>query len=416
MTPDAIAKLRRTFIGIAMASFFAVIAFLGASVSLANIIVITSDASRTIDAILDAHGEIPSRENFPDDLFFEEAALGLRFFTVTFDERGDVIEVDLSHVASVDRQNALELAEVAADPKTLVGINRVGNYLYKEGWVQEGSMVVFLDCSIQIANASATLTNILGICLVALIVTFIMVFFISKRAIRHEIENARQQQQFMTNAGHELKTPIAVIRANTELTEMMSGETEWTQSTLRQVDRLEGLVSDLMTIVRGEERAQAEVDEGRGAAIVDATNVVGQAVDSFKSLAQQHGVELASALAEDATVRGNAASIEQLTCLLVDNAIKYCDEGGAVSVRLTKPLIGRGFTLSVSNDYAEGANVDYRRFFERFYRADEAHENQQGYGIGLSVAESICKRYHGSIKASWKAGVITFTCVLKDAL
>ena len=86
-----------------------------------------------------------------------------------------------------------------------------------------------------------------------------------------------------------------------------------------------------------------------------------------------------------------------------------------MSVRLTKPLIGRGFTLSVSNDYAEGANVDYRRFFERFYRADEAHENQQGYGIGLSVAESICKRYHGSIKATWKAGRISFTCVLKDS-
>ena len=69
----------------------------------------------------------------------------------------------------------------------------------------------------------------------------------------------------------------------------------------------------------------------------------------------------------------------------------------------------------MTNDFAEGADVDYRRFFDRFYRADESHENQQGYGIGLSVAESICERYHGSIKASWKAGKITFTCVLKDA-
>ena len=415
MMPAAIAKLRRTFIAIAMASFFVVIAFMGGSVTIANIVVIMGDANRTIDAILDAHGATPSRENYIDDTFFEEATLGLRFFTVTFDDRGEIVEVDLSHVASIDRQNALELAELASDPRTLTPIGRHGYYIYKEGPMGNGSMVVFLDCSIQIANAYATLRNTLIICIGALIVTFLVVFVLSKRVIRHEVENARQQQQFMTNAGHELKTPIAVIRANTELTEMMSGETEWTQSTLRQVDRLEGLVGDLMTIVRGEERAQAEADEGRGLAEIDVAAVVRQAVDSFNAMAQQQGKTLNSSLAEGATVRGNAASIEQLTCLLMDNAMKYCDEGGTVSVRLTKALIGRGCTLAVSNDFAAGANVDYRRFFERFYRADEAHENQQGYGIGLSVAESICERYHGSIKASWKAGVITFTCVLKDA-
>lgn len=415
MTPNAIAKLRRTFIAIAMASFFVVIAFMGSSVSVANLIVIMSDANRTIDAILDAHGELPSRENYVDDIFFEEATFGLRFFTVTYDRQGEVVAVDLSHVASISRSDAIELAEIAANPKTITPIGRVGYYIYKEGATDEGSMVVFLDCSIQLANANATLRNTLIICLMAVLVTFIVVFFFSKRAIRHEVENARQQQQFMTNAGHELKTPIAVIRANTELTEMMSGETEWTQSTLRQVDRLEGLVSDLMTIVRGEEQAQSGASPESGLSELDVTSVVGQAVDSFKSLAQQTGVELESSLAEGAVVRGNAASIEQLTCLLVDNAIKYCDAGGKVRVRLTKPLIGHGFTLAVSNDYAAGADVDYRRFFERFYRADESHENQQGYGIGLSVAESICKRYHGSIKASWKAGVITFTCVLKDA-
>lgn len=415
MTPEAIAKLRRTFIAIAMTSFFVVIAFMGSSVSIANFIVIASDANRTIDAILDAHGETPSKENYIDDTFFEEATFGLRFFTVTFDELGEIVEVDLSHVASVSRQDALEAAAVAADPWRLAPLGRYGYYIYKEGPAEHGTMAVFLDCSIQIANAGATLRNTLVICLAALIVTFVVVLFLSRRAIRHEVENARQQQQFMTNAGHELKTPIAVIRANTELTEMMSGETEWTQSTLRQVDRLEGLVRDLMTIVRGEERAQNEADQGRGLTVFDVTTVVGQAVDSFKALAQQNGVGLESSLAEGASVRGNEASLEQLTCLLVDNAIKYCDEGGTVTVRLSKPLIGRGCTLAVSNDFAEGSNVDYRRFFERFYRADEAHENQQGYGIGLSVAESICQRYHGSIKASWKAGIITFTCVLKDA-
>ncbi len=192
---------------------------------------------------------------------------------------------------------------------------------------------------------------------------------------------------------------------------MLSGETEWTQSTLNQVDRLEGLVRDLMTIVRGEERESAE----QQLSDIDVAAVVGKAVDSFKGMAQQNGKHLETSLADGVKLRGSEASIEQLTCLLVDNAIKYCDEGGSIDVSLVPARIGHGCTLSVTNDYAEGADVDYRRFFDRFYRADESHENQQGYGIGLSVAESICERYHGSIKASWKAGKITFTGVLKDA-
>ena len=330
---------------------------------------------------------------------------------MSFDKKGNVTNIDLSHVNLIGEEEAIAISEVAADPDKYVGLSQYENYMFKEEPTENGSMVVFLDCSFQLENVNKVTTNTLILTVLALVVAFIAVFAFSKRAIKPEIENANRQQKFMTNASHELKTPIAVIRANTELTEMLSGETEWTQSTLKQVDRLEGLVRDLMTIVRGEERESAE----QQLSDVDVAAVVGKAVDSFKGMAQQNGKNLETALADGVKLRGSEASIEQLTCLLVDNAIKYCDEGGAIDVNLSPARIGRGCTLSVTNDYAEGADVDYRRFFDRFYRADESHENQQGYGIGLSVAESICERYHGSIKASWKAGKITFTCVLKDA-
>ena len=409
MTPQAIAKLRRTFIAIATASFLVVIVVMGAASSLANIVAVTSEANRTIDAIIDADGDTPGEGNFRTGPFHEEASFGLRFFTVRFDANGDVVEVDLSHIASVDQEQAIEAAEGAADPATLSGLGRYESYLYKEGATDDGSMVVFLDCSIQLANARETIVNTLFVCLGAVVVTFVSVFFFSKRAIQPEVENARRQQRFVTNASHELKTPIAVIRANTELTEMMSGETEWTRSTMRQVDRLDSLVRDLMTIVRGQERAEASgnpVD-------IDVTAVATEAVESFRGVAAQKGLGLETAIDEGVRTRGTRETVEQLVCLLVDNAMKYCDEGGAVLVSVTASRIGRGFTLIVSNDFAEGADVDYHRFFDRFYREDEAHENQQGYGIGLSVAESICNTYNGSIKASWKAGTISFTCALK---
>ena len=373
-----------------------------------------SQANNTIDAILDAGGNVPTRENYHGEGFQEEASYGLRFFTVSFDNKGNVIDIDVSHVNLIGKEEAIAISEVAADPDRIVGLGQYENYMYKEGPTENGSMVVFLDCSFQLENVNKVTTNTLILTVLALVVAFIAVFAFSKRAIKSEIENANRQQKFMTNASHELKTPIAVIRANTELTEMLSGETEWTQSTLNQVDRLEGLVRDLMTIVRGEERESAE----QQLSDVDVAAVVGKAVDSFKGMAQQNGKNLETSLADGVKLRGSEASIEQLTCLLVDNAIKYCDEGGSIDVSLSPGLLGllgHGCTLSVTNDYAEGADVDYRRFFDRFYRADESHENQQGYGIGLSVAESICERYHGSIKASWKAGKITFTCVLKDA-
>lgn len=411
MTPQAIAKMRRTFIAIATASFFVAILFMGVTTFASNVIVVRSQANNTIDAILDAGGNVPTRENYHGEGFQEEASYGLRFFTVSFDNKGNVIDIDVSHVNLIGKEEAIAISEVAADPDRIVGLGQYENYMYKEGPTENGSMVVFLDCSFQLENVNKVTTNTLILTVLALVVAFIAVFAFSKRAIKSEIENANRQQKFMTNASHELKTPIAVIRANTELTEMLSGETEWTQSTLNQVDRLEGLVRDLMTIVRGEERESVE----QQLSDVDVAAVVGKAVDSFKGMAQQNGKNLETSLADGVKLRGSEASIEQLTCLLVDNAIKYCDEGGSIDVHLVPARIGRGCTLSVTNDYAEGADVDYRRFFDRFYRADESHENQQGYGIGLSVAESICERYHGSIKASWKAGKITFTCVLKDA-
>ncbi len=410
MSPQAIARLRRNFIAIAAASFFVVIAFMGAASMAANVMVIRAQASATIDAILDAGGKTPTEQNYGKGTFYEEASYGLRFFTVSFDENGQVTDVDLSHVAVIDEKRALEVAQEAADPDTLVGLKLDESFFYKEGKVEDGSMVVFLDCSLQLAAMYDAVARTVVFSAVAFLVTLASIVLFSKRAVRSEMENMHRQQQFMTNASHELKTPVAVIRANTEVSEMISGETEWTQSTLAQVDRLDGLIRDLMSIVRGQEQ-----DAEKGTSLVDATAAVGKAADSFASVAGQRGLGFERSIAEGVTVRGTQDSLEQLAYLLVDNATKYCDEGGTVSVRLSPARIGRGCVLSVSNNYAEGADVDYQRFFERFFREDTSHENQQGYGIGLSVAESICKRYHGSIKASWKAGIITFTCTLKEA-
>ena len=236
-----------------------------------------------------------------------------------------------------------------------------------------------------------------------------LVLLLSSRAIRPEIENSRKQKQFITNASHELKTPLAVIRANTEVIEMLQGESEWTQSTMHQVDRMDGLVQNLVMIARAEEQ------EDRSAmGEIDVSRVVVDSVDPFRALARQEEKELVCNVAKDVRMMADGSAIQQLCTLLVDNAIKYCDDGGRVTVEVSQPKKGR-VTLVVQNTFANGRKAQFNRFFERFYRDDQAHSNGGGYGIGLSVAESICKRYRGGIKAVWKAGVVSFICQLRSA-
>ena len=133
--------------------------------------------------------------------------------------------------------------------------------------------------------------------------------------------------------------------------------------------------------------------------------------DTFAPVATQDGKELVQEIEENVRLVADEAAIRQLASLLLDNAIKYCDDGGKVVAHLSKK--GRGIRLVVSNTYAAGESVDYSRFFERFYREDSSHNTEKGgYGIGLSIAESIVSSYNGSISASWKNGMISFTCIL----
>ncbi len=291
----------------------------------------------------------------------------------------------------------------------LLNMGTMDTFYYRVAETEDGETIVaFLDCSFQIQVNRETGWNTLLICGTGVIGSFLVVLLLSNRAIRPEIENARKQKQFITNASHELKTPLAVIRANTEVIEMLQGESEWTHSTMSQVDRMDGLVQNLVMIARAEEREdRSDISE------IDVARVVADTVDPFQALAHQEHLNLVCVLGEDVRMVASESAIQQLTTLLVDNAIKYCDQGGDVTVTLTQPKRGR-VTLNVSNSFAQGERAQFDRFFERFYRDDEAHSNGGGYGIGLSVAESICKRYRGTIRASWKAGVVTFSCQLRS--
>lgn len=410
MNSRSIQKLRRKFIFISSLTYFLVIVFMGGCINAVNMTSTRFQIKNVLDYIIENDGEIPNEVT--DDYarsFSAEFSHSARYFTVTYGTDGEAKSVNTFH-SQYTNAEAEALADQVVDGKRSFG--RRGNYYFEKETTDDGTLVVFLNCATQLNSNRRILLMTAYIAIGGLIITVILVNMFSYKVVAPEIENLRRQKQFITNASHELKTPLAVIRANTEVAEMINGESEWTQSTMRQVDRLNGLIQNLVMISRAEEAEDKSLFSE-----IDVTKAVRETIEPYESLAVQDKKKFIQELDAGVTLTGDESRVRQLASLLIDNAFKYCDDGGTVTVQLTTQKKGKQVKLVMSNTFAEGANVDYSRFFDRFYRADQAHtidgNEKGGYGIGLSIAESICRQFHGSINVSWKDGVISFTCILQ---
>ena len=350
--------------------------------------------------------EIFNPETMMDDVEDPEFSYNNRYFAIIYDKDRNIQNVITNHTAVVTKQEAEVYGNWALEKGP--GFGRYYDYYFQVADLEDdGKIVVYLDSS-DIIDINARLLYVtIGMIFLGMIFAAVFTLFFSKWAITSEICNMEAQKGFITNASHELKTPLTVIRANTEMIEMLDGESEWTKSILRQAERLTGLIQNLVTIARAEEYESDAISDD-----CDITLAVLETVKIFEPVAKNEGKKITQNLTENVRMRAMDSQIRQLTSLLVDNAIKYCDDNGTICVVLNRK--GRSTSLEVSNDYLEGEGQDYSRFFERFYRADESHNPEKGgYGIGLSIAESIVKVYKGSIDVSWKNGRISFICILR---
>ncbi len=329
-----------------------------------------------------------------------------RYFAIIYDENDQIENVITNHTAVVSEEEAAIYGEAALDDSS--GFGRYSDYYYQvTDRADGGKIVVYLDSSEIISANTRLLYVTLGMILFGVIMAAVFTVQFSKWAIASEIKNMEAQKGFITNASHELKTPLAVIKANTEMMEILSGGNEWTESTVRQIDRMSGLIQNLVMIARAEEYESDAICED-----CDVTEAITETVRNFEPVAANEGKRMEMELAENVHMRAMDSQLRQLASLLIDNAIKYCDEEGVIKVSLYRK--GKTVLLEVSNDYLDGEGKDCSKFFERFYREDKSHNTDKGgYGIGLSIAESIVKVYHGSINAFWNGGRIIFRCVLK---
>ena len=194
----------------------------------------------------------------------------------------------------------------------------------------------------------------------------------------------------VTDAGHELKTPLTVISANNELLRMLYGESEWFDSIDKQVTKLNVLVQNLITL--------AKMDEEQRPVFTSflLSDAVYDTAKSFENLIHSQKRFISFSIAEGIICTGDEARLREAISILIDNAVKYCDEKSTITVVLKA---GRQIHLQVTNDCHSAADCDFGKVFERFYRADKARSSDGSFGLGLSIAKSIVELHKGEIHA-----------------
>ena len=205
-------------------------------------------------------------------------------------------------------------------------------------------------------------------------------------------ELKEKQKQFITNASHELKTPLAVITADIDVLEMSVGEeNEWLQSIKSQTNRLNTLIKSLLNLANVEEgKNKLEITE------FSITDIVSEEIKDFKSLLQDKKIEFDNT--KNILINADINMIKQVIVILIDNAIKYTPDNGTIKIDVEKQ--GKKTKLEVCNTCENIKNINVNRVFDRFYRDDKSrNKKKEGYGIGLSIAKSIVDVHRGKISA-----------------
>ena len=340
--------------------------------------------------------EPPEKPENDKEHFSVETPFETRYFTVTMDENGEVTDCDLDHIAAVDEDTAEEYAQNVSGKSGTTGF--MGIYRYRVTKTEDGTKYVFLDCRREISNFQAVLITTVSVSGLGLAAVFVLVVIFSRMVFRPVEESIQKQKRFITDASHELKTPLTIIDANTEVMEMESGESQWTKSTRKQIQRLTGLVQQLVTLSRlDEEKGLQDIAE------FDLSEAVSESVQPYGALAQTKEKHLTFNIEGGLMYTGDEKTIRQLSGILMDNAVKYSSGKGNIALTLKKK--GKKILLEVYND-ADGlpqGKLDV--LFERFYRLDSSRNSGTGgSGIGLSVAQAIVQAHKGRITAENKTG------------
>ena len=395
-------RLQKRFILICTVSVLTVIALVFGVILVLNISSMNRNMDMLADRVSEGGGRFPGfmQENPPHDKMpppndqsFEfitpETPFATRHFTVFYDKQGEVSKTNTEAIYSITEETAIEYAESVLDDKNARGW--IDNYRYKIFATDMGTGVVFVDGSMSRSSLMQSMTIAGFVLLGCAALVLILIFLLSKKAVKPIAESYEKQKQFVTDANHELKTPLTLILANLDIAEAELGQNEWLDDIRSEGHRMAELVNQLVALSRMDEDGhKMNVTE------VYFGELVADTVSEFEALAKERGKALTASLDREITYLGDEALLYRLVGILMDNAIKYCDQGGEISVTIRR---GRRIVLTVENTYAAVGETPLNRLFDRFYRADKARKFTGGYGVGLSMAKAIVENHKGEISA-----------------
>ena len=321
----------------------------------------------------------------------EETPFETRFFSVTLKEDGTVKSINTGKIAAVSSNEAAAMASKAAASGKTTGYD--GNYKFLVRNSDGENLYIFLDCTRDLAGVKTLLKTSLLISALSLIAISLLVVLLSPRMVKPVAESYAKQKEFITNAGHELKTPMAVIGSCTEVIEMETGETKWTSGIKEQVKRLTDLTNHMVALAKMDEGTEDLPMEE-----VDFSELVKEALEGFSLEAEHKGMIIEKNIEEGITLKGNKTLLNELISILADNALKYAKEDAPIKFSLSKKGNKAQLTEENSADGLSAGSQD--KLFDRFYRGDTSHSSETpGSGIGLSMARSIVEAHGGTITA-----------------
>lgn len=320
------------------------------------------------------------------------------FYSVALTKSGQVLKVDTADISTIDEDSLTQLACELVEGGETSGVAHHMAYRTadKGGYV----LVAFLDNTVMLENVSTLINYTLIFGAVALVILFLLACFLANRIVAPLEESYQKQRQFVSDAGHELKTPVAVVNTNLDLLSREIGENPWLSNIQYETERMSALILQLLDLARAEQPApQMET--------VDLSRLVCGETLPFETVAYEKGLCLRSEIADGLCIRGNGVQLKQLTSILLDNAVCHSAEGG--EVRLTLKREKGHVLLSVVNDGQALPPEQCKHIFERFYRADEARTGEdKHYGLGLAIAKAIVLTHRGSIDVRCYQGKVEF--------
>lgn len=317
-----------------------------------------------------------------------------RYFTVFLNNNGSVSMVNTGKIAAVDTQTAIEYAQIVVDKGKTKGF--INDYRYIVYNVNAETHIIFLDCGRSLDNFRSYVFIGIAVSFVGLLSVTLLMIFLSSRIVKPFLENYEKQKRFITDAGHELKTPLTIIDADTELLEMDYGENEWLKDIQAQTKRLSELTNSLILLSRmEEEQVQTQMID------FPLSDIAEETAETFKSLAKTQNKTLKIDIQPMISMCGDEKAIRQLMTILLDNAVKYSQTGGDISVLLESEKNSIKLCVYNTTDYMSKEYLGH--LFDRFYRTDQSRNSQTGgYGLGLSIALAIVQAHKGKITATTK--------------